>query len=254
MFERKNKTERVFVSGSDPQRVVTALAWLQREGAARGTGLIIVPGENALEGLASIIPSERDRKRLWKGEPLTLGSVGVTVVSTSKLASSVTGQIVVALYTPAKDLARLDDLQAAAICAVPWIDDDVRVWRQTWNPADLNNAGVPAPATTALSGVVRQALKSITVGSNVSTGISHPRDKAKAVWAFRILRKAGETFDGPSVRAWAANNGWTVRGAPDLADVADAITEGKRVQALERPWKDDILDEWQKRARESSAS
>jgi hypothetical protein len=162
--------------------------------------------------------------------------------------------VVVALYTPAKDLARLDDLQAAAICAVPWIDDDVQAWRQTWNPPDLLNAAAPAPTTTALSGVVREALKSITVGSNVSTGISHPRDKAKVVWAFRILRKAGERFDGPSVRAWAANNGWTVRGAQDLADVAEAIAQGKGVQALERPWRDDILDEWRKRVRESSGS
>jgi hypothetical protein len=45
MFERQNRTQRVFVSGKDPQRVATALASLRREASARRTaGLIVVPG------------------------------------------------------------------------------------------------------------------------------------------------------------------------------------------------------------------
>ena len=247
MFERRNTTIRTFIDGEgpDPARLRTALAWLQREATGRGAeGVIVVPGFDSAEGLAAII-TERGLKALRAGQVVKFGSAPVTLTTTRKLGSSfLTGRVVLALYLPPKDLARLDDLNAAAICVVPWMDSEVRAWRQTWNPVDLSGAAAPAPATTPLSGVVHRALRSLTRGVNLSTGLGHPRDKDKAVWMFRILREASERFDAPSIRAWGANNGWTVRGADDLASVAEAIRTGKRVQAGERPWRADILDQW----------
>lgn len=256
MFERKNQTARVFLAGEgpDPARLQAALAWLQSEASTRGTaGVIVAPQFSVAEGLATLI-GERALNALRDGQSVKFGSARVTLTTSRKLTSSLTGQVVLALYMPAKDLARPDDLRAAAICALPWMDDDVHAWRQTWNPTDLTGSAAPAPSTTALSAVVLQALRSITIGVNLSTGLSHPRDHDKAVWAFRILRDAGERFDGPSIRAWAANNGWAVRGAEDLAEVAEKIRTGKRVQAGERPWKADILGQWRARPREQGLS
>jgi len=256
MFERQNRTTRVFVAGEgpDPARLQIALAWLQNEASTRGTaGLIVVPQFSVAEGLAAVI-SDRGLKALRDGQQVRFGSAPVTLTTTRKLSSFLTGQVVLALYMPARDLARLDDLLATAICAVPWMDDDVRAWRQTWNPTDLTGSATAAPSTTPLSDVVREALRSMTVGVNLGTGLSHPRDNGRAVWTFRILRDAGERFDGPAVRAWAANNGWTVRGAEELASVAEAIRTGKRIQAGERPWKADILEQWRARASEQGDS
>ena len=256
MFERKTRTARVFVAGEgpDPARLQAALSWLQSEASTRGTaGVIVAPQFSVAEGLATLI-GERALKALRDGQSVKFGSVPVTLTTSRKLTSSLTGQVVLALYMPAKDLARLDDLQAAAICALPWMDDDVREWRQTWNPTDLTCSAATAPSTTALSPMVLQALRSVTIGVNLSTGLSHPRDHDKAVWTFRILRDVSEPFNGPSIREWAANNGWTVRGAEDLAEVAEKIRTGRRVQAGERPWKADILEQWRARAREQGHS
>jgi hypothetical protein len=99
-----------------------------------------------------------------------------------------------------------------------------------------------------LNAVVREALQSLTVKVNLSTGLGHPRDKDAAVWMFRILRDNREPFDSAAVRAWAANNGWSVRGADDLAKVAEAIATGKRIQAGERGWKADVIELWRERA------
>ncbi|HEY0874256.1 MAG TPA: DUF1889 family protein [Vicinamibacterales bacterium] len=252
MFERQNRTARVFVPGEgpDPARLQAALVWLQHETSARGTsGVIVAPQFSAAEGLAALI-GDRALKDLRAGRSVKFGSASVTLTTSRKLTAHLTGQVVLALYMPAKDLARLDDLHAAAICALPWMDDDVRVWRQTWNSTDLTGSAAPAPSTAALSPVVIQALRSVTNGVNLSTGLSHPRDHDKAVWTFRILRDAGEPFNGPSVRAWAANNGWSVRGADDLSEVAEKIRTGKRIQVGERPWKDDILEQWRARGSE----
>ncbi len=97
----------------------------------------------------------------------------------------------------AKMLKQIDGLLGVeAIIVVPWTPNDTAEWQRVWNPQIIDNElpeGVPAstqdaPAHEALSPVVIEGLKLLSSLVNVSTGISHPLDKPRAVALFRALR------------------------------------------------------------------
>jgi hypothetical protein len=94
--------------------------------------------------------------------------------------------------------------------------------------------------------VLQAALVDLTAIVNVTTGITHPSDKAAAVQLFEVLRAGGVPFDPAEVKAFAVRHGWEPRHARDLASVAQRISEGKRVQTgrAGKMWSESILEKW----------
>lgn len=150
--------------------------------------------------------------------------------------------VLIVVYATSDALDLADDSKANSVIVVPWIIANVEQWRRTWNPKVFRvgkspdgQPSIQAIATTSLPSapaneVVREGLIMLAAMVNVSTGLSHPLDKPKAVSLFKLLHKAGETFSAEEVRSWALQNGWVPRHATQLAEVAQAVLAGKRIQ------------------------
>jgi hypothetical protein len=91
--------------------------------------------------------------------------------------------------------------------------------------------------------LLENALKAITVRTNLSTGLTHPNDMNAAKELFVKLHKAGVTLLSTEISSWAKQNKWKPEDAEELGALAQQIGMGKRVRITDKGWwKDDILD------------
>lgn len=248
MFERENTTERFFIDahGADEDALRAGFVWLL--GFARDGGharaAVFVPGLRQVEALGRAI-GEQAAKELEKKRAIVVGGVTIDLLIQSKLPFSYQEGPVLAVWVDDKQLDRLDDLRTPALCAIPWNRVDVDGWKTNWNPTDARTGEPGGRDETVSNPVVVSALTSLTARVNVSTGLTHSSDKSAAVEMFRELKKAGEDFDPDEVRAWAVRHGWRPDHARELAELAQKLKDGQRVQVRERgKWRDDIVAIW----------
>lgn len=83
---------------------------------------------------------------------------------------------------------------------------------------------------------------------NLSSGLTHPLDRPKVVWAFKIFREAGYVWEPADVRSWALANGWRPSGARDLSEVADGVKARKALRGGKNPFKASIIRLWEGQA------
>ena len=92
-------------------------------------------------------------------------------------------------------------------------------------------------------------MKMLTSTVNLSTGLTHPSDKACTVELFRLLHKNEEPYDPDSIRAWAVKNGWSPEGADELRRIAKAVLDSRPIRGSNYPcWKSNIIEILRKRA------
>lgn len=65
---------------------------------------------------------------------------------------------------------------------------------------------------------------------NLTTGLSYPMVRPKAIWAFKMLRDAGYTWEPDEIRSWGLADGWRPSGAKDPAEVAAGIKARKALR------------------------
>jgi len=126
-------------------------------------------------------------------------------------------------------IGKVEDMRPAAICAIPWAETDLSVWRRSFALIDPRT-GQTITAPQELSPLINEALSELTALINLSSGITHPSDKPKAVDYLKALRHGGETLDGDQIRAWAAAHGWAPRHAADLGELATKVASGVAVR------------------------
>jgi hypothetical protein len=154
------------------------------------------------------------------------------------------------VWTRDKSLDKLDTTGAAAICAAPWVPDNIEGWKTNWNPVDVRTGTAVGADSTVHNPVVAKGLEHLTCRVNLSTGLAHPSDRSAAIELFRLFVRGGEGFNPDQVRAWAVRHGWRPDDARDLADVAHKIQEGRKLKAAPGGgWREDYLD----RLREEAA-
>ncbi len=125
------------------------------------------------------------------------------------------------------------------------MESDVKTWRRVWEPRNLAAPSVAEAPRHASNLVLEAALDDLTNSVNLSTGLGHANDRAKAVSLFRILRKARERVDPEDVRVWAQQHGWHPTHAQELADIAAGVYAGRRYHVGQATWwRKDILDRW----------
>jgi hypothetical protein len=91
--------------------------------------------------------------------------------------------------------------------------------------------------------LVEKALNAITIGTNLSSGLSYPSDMHRAKEMFFRLYKAGETLSAEEISAWARQNGWQAKDADELGALGEQIGKGEKVQIPDGPWwNENILD------------
>ncbi|MCX5882752.1 MAG: hypothetical protein NTU74_13400 [Deltaproteobacteria bacterium] len=91
--------------------------------------------------------------------------------------------------------------------------------------------------------LVEKGLNAITIGTNLSTGLTYPSDMNRAKEMLVRLHKAGEKLLAEEISAWAKMNGWQTKDADELGALAEQIGKGEKVQIPDGPWwNDNILE------------
>jgi hypothetical protein len=80
-----------------------------------------------------------------------------------------------------------------------------------------------------MSELLKRSIEALSIVVNVSTGITHPLDEARAKELFEALHAEGEKLAHESVEQLALANRWPSRHASSLAELAERIGNGERV-------------------------
>ena len=100
-----------------------------------------------------------------------------------------------------------------------------------------------------MSPLLEEALKSLTIRVNISTGLAHYSDESAAKEMFKLLHKDGEPLIATEITEWAGNNGWNLSHAKELGSLAERIGQGGRVVVRNKGmWREDIMEQWKERA------
>lgn len=248
------KQRPAFIVGRDTGReeaIRVGLAWLFAT-TTNGQRLLVTPIKDQLvhghlgDVLAAAGPV------LAAGKPVRDPSGNSLRAATSRTfpPSGWPGGPVLAAWPDEKSLAKIDeDSRVQGLCVIPWLYEWVEPWATGRRALDLL-APDDVPEAPAISDpVVREAVKSLTISVNLSTGLSHPSDKAAAVDTFRALKRAGIGWDPAEIEPWAIANGWTAEDARSLRSVAQGVLDGRRYQVDRRHWRRDIVDVWRSAAK-----
>lgn len=92
--------------------------------------------------------------------------------------------------------------------------------------------------------VIEKAIEKLSFVINVSTGLAHPLDESRAKELFKELHKRSIIIEYQAVYELARKNGWLERHAKNLAEIAEKIGNGGRVQISHpRDWGGKAVDE-----------
>lgn len=232
MFEKAPTYEAAYI-GRFPchdDLLPEALAWAATRAKAHGCGITVVaPSKsNFRDGNLARLPRGIGQDS-WK----TVGR---------------TEPVVIAAWANAEALDKLDTkTNLRAVLLMPWVEAESLGWRQARGAVDILGTHA-TPELTGPHPVVVAALASVSVMVNLSTGLSHPMDRPKAIWAFKMLRDAGYRWEPDEVRAWALGHGWPPSGAKDLAEVAAGIKARKALHGGTNPFALGAVKRWEAEA------
>lgn len=80
-----------------------------------------------------------------------------------------------------------------------------------------------------MSELLKRSIETLSAVVNVSAGLAHPFDEARAKELFKALHAEGETLTYDTVKKLALDNHWPERYADTLAELAQRIGSGGRV-------------------------
>ncbi len=214
--------------GPDDDAVRRGVQWLveyaREHGASNAT--VLVPGISNAENLARALGDLGTR--LYKNRQARVDGITIALATTLTLRGYNVGPLL-AVWANDDMVSKAERVTPPAICAIPWSDTDLSVWKAAWAPADLR-AGEPAgPPPVITNPVVRVAMEHLTNRVNLSAALSHPSDKSAAVLTLKTLVKGRKQFEPAEIEAWAVANGWRQSDAKRLGEMAQAILDDRRV-------------------------
>ncbi|MBX7514985.1 hypothetical protein K3179_10575 [Qipengyuania sp. GH38] len=144
----------------------------------------------------------------------------------------IANKIIIVGYGEDKILDFVDGITApAGIVVIPDLPGSADKWKERWNPT-VHGEKRGEAATLIDDKVTVSALTTLSKVINLSTGLSHPRDKEMANEILRILRTKGHAIEHEKFKSWAIRNGWKPDGAQQLAEVAEKIAKLKNNPSL----------------------
>ncbi len=252
--ESMSKRESYFIrsEGPDQDSVKKAFSWLLQRGKPLGYIALNVYGN--LEVVIKDIVGDFGIKSLKQYGKLNVSGSEILLVTERKMIYNAGNAPLVAFYPAKKFLDELDSIpNISAMLVVPWTLSEVEPWIRAWNASELGAPPAKRIEPLVRNKVVERALRSLTSCVNLSTGISHSRDRSAAVQMFEILRDARESFEPEEVKAWlVGEGGWKATDADEVAEVARKILAGRKLRTGMPAWADNILDIWKKEVAESS--
>ncbi len=254
-MQKKNRVA-VYINsqGPNPQVIEEGLRWLDSICAStqKCDGLLAFLGKSQSERVMSQVIGEHLAKALAKNQKVKLPNSPVELsLMTERERLYTWDSPVLVVYPSKKLLDKVDSLFGVThVLVIPWTLEEIQYWIDTWGAYELGTQPTKSKRRLVSNPVVEEALRSLTVGVNVSTGIGHPLDKASTIDLFRRLKAASEHFDPEEVRAWlVAEGNWKPKYADDVAEVARGVIEGKRFRGTRSRWRKDIVKVWRKEAK-----
>jgi len=212
--------------------------------------VLFIPTKSQLDGtIIDATLGERVCKALKKGERVPFPDGSFLTCETKRTFKTYMSTKVVLCALPDKDMLKtLDSVRNLKVAVVvPWHMEEVSEWIRAWNPVILGKDHSEAERLIE-NPVVEEAMEMLTRYINISTGLTHPSDKDRAIELLKILRDNGELYDPASLRAWALRHGWTPEGAEDLEEYAQAVLDRKSVHGDKYAWRSDIIETLRQRA------
>lgn len=236
--------------------------WLQEQVR---NGLIVTIGPDNLDALSSCLAPEQIGQ-LKQGADVELSaSLKLSARTERSLGQSWDGPVLV-IYPSRGLLDKVDTLKMVTkVLVVPWVMSDVESWINRCNavPVDGAPVSVEAQPKAVADGdhqkILEVALGDLTMGVNISTGLTYPSDRAKAIDLFNQLKDSLITYDPEKVKnILITKYGWQPDHADDVKIVAEKIKQGsqlKKHKDYQAPqWKDGIVEQWRKEAQKGLAS
>lgn len=248
-----NKKQAYFINsqGPEPESVKKAFRWLVQHSG----GYVAVNGNAVLQGTVSDAIGESTVKALIKNGAVKINGKELFLITERKPLYVGKGLPLIAIFPSAKFLDEVQSIpNIPAMLVVPWTREEVDPWIRTMNAKDLDAPNNAAPEELVKNKIVVQALKSLSVCVNKSTGIIHPSDRETAIETFTILRDAGITFNPEDVKAFLIREeDWKANYAQDVADLAQKVLERRKLQRGRMShYRPEILEIWRKEALEDN--
>lgn len=181
---------------------------------------IVSHGKSNLDGYISDAIGKGAADALSKGKSVRAGDIEIVFYGDRTLPYGGDGSPVVVCYPNDKLLDKLDGMSGIpCLIVLPWLHQETEAWIAAHAPEDIYGAVTTAQSTVS-NPVVEKALETLLAVINVSTGISHPSDKATAMRIFKTLIKGKEAYDPDEVRAWLVQKGMRPNHANDIRDIA----------------------------------
>ena len=141
--------------------------------------------------------------------------------------------------------------QGGAVVIIRWDNGWAeRAWIDSLGAVNLvtgaPGSGVPIPE---LDPVVAEGMKSLQ-GINHSSWHQNDRDRVK--WTLLNLPRHGHRYTPDDIAVWAACNGFRMREAVELHDLAKRVCEGHAFRISRMPYRANIIDLWRQAAGQSS--
>ena len=228
------------------------LLQLVKSDPKKKSALLAVPVLDNLNHDIATLLGEKQVKALAEGKPITINSsLELSLLTERKQIYSWPGPVL-AIFPSKKLLDAIDELpDVTDILVIPWVMEKVQYWIDTWNAMPLGGQN-PPPIRFNLNPVVQAALDSLTHRVNLSTGVSHPSDKAATVRMFEILRQNGFQYDPKEVRVWLiSHGGWKSTDADEVQTIADRVLQGRQFRVERGGWNEKILDIWKEDAKKN---
>lgn len=226
------------------QGLAQAIAEAKRLGKKRVW--IVSHGKSNLDGHISDAIGAEAAKALSNGKAVRAGEIEIVFYGDRTLPYGGDGSPVVACYPNGKLLDKLDGMTGIpCLVVLPWLKAETEAWIAAHAPEDIYGAVTTAQSTVS-NPVVEKALETLWAVINVSTGISHPSDKASAMDVFKKLRNGGEAYSPEEVRAWLVQKGMHPNHANEIRDIA--ADPSKFRSRINSPLRADILQRWREEA------
>lgn len=247
-MESERTAQYIDAHGPDEDAIKRAVQWLLAHGDESDDNqhaIIAVNTKSALDGAISNVVGEDVVKQLKKTKHVKLDEGELHLVTKRIDAGSQGSGPALALY-PDKDLLdKIDEMREITdVLVVPWNRDEIQFWIDQWGATELGSTSSGTQPSIA-DPVVKEALESLHMMVNVSSGLTHPSDRSKAIEMFRILHQNGHQFDPTTIRAWlVSEKDWQPSKADQVQEVAEDVLAGKQLQFDSGNWADDILRQW----------
>lgn len=232
--------------GPDGDAVVQALRWSVDRARHLGASEVAVL-VSTLDQIEHAAPHlNLDATRLRRDREVSAGGLRIRFINERDWPVGYRYPVI-ALWLDDEQMRKVDAMGLPAICAVTWNSEtDLKVWEAAWAPEDLRDPGDGGSAVE-VPPVVGAALDDLLVRVNLTTGISHPTDRAAAVQMLAILHRSGERIDPQAIDAYLRRGGMSPTGSAAVGEIAARTLEGKRLRTGSQVWRDNILLRWQGR-------